>query len=261
LAKGRGTEIWKHVLIAVVALAGGLVNSVAGGGSLLTFPTLVFIGVPAVTANATNTVGLWPGSLGGLIGFRRDLGRSGLALLLGAPSVLGGILGAYLLLHTPQHLFLLMAPFLVLAATVLLATQEIISRRLHRAEVPRDPSAAWVAGAVGFQLLVGTYGGFFGGGIGILMLAALALLGLKDIHQMNGLKNLFAICINGVAAIYFAAAGAVLWVDAAIMAGAAVTGGLAGAALAHRMGREFVRRAVVAIGVFATISLALKLVL
>jgi uncharacterized membrane protein YfcA len=249
------------VLVAVVALAGGLVNSIAGGGSLLTFPTLVFIGVPPVAANATNTVGLWPGSLGGLIGFRRDLGHSRLTLLLGIPSILGGILGAYLLLHTPQHLFLLMAPFLVMAATVLLATQEVISRRLRRAEVPRDPSPAWVAGAIAFQFLVGTYGGFFGGGIGILMLAALALLGLRDIHQMNGLKNLFAICINGVAAIYFVAAGAVLWVDAGIMAGAAVTGGLAGAAIAHRLGQAFVRRAVVAIGVFATISLALKLVL
>src|SRR5207244_5577165 len=116
----------------------------------------------------------------------------------------------------------------------------------------------WLVGAVAFQLIVATYGGFFGAGIGILMLAALALLGLKDIHQMNGLKNVLAISINGVAAIYFVARGAVAWTDAILMAVASVAGGLAGAALAHRLGRGFVRRAVVAIGLFATGSLLVR---
>jgi uncharacterized membrane protein YfcA len=247
----------RHAIIFCVAVLAGLVNAIAGGGSLLSFPTLVWVGVPAIRANATNTVGLWPGSFGGLLGFRRDLPGTGFVVLLGVPSLIGGFVGAFLLLRTPQHVFEIIAPFLVLMATVLLAVQEPISRRLRRG-VPSDPSRLWLAGAVGFQLLVATYGGFFGAGMGILMLAALALMGLEDIHQMNGLKNLLAICINGVAAIYFVVAGAVVWVDAALMAVAAIGGGLAGASLAHRLGRTFVRRAVIVIGLGSTISLALR---
>lgn len=248
-------------MIAGVAVVSGLVNAVAGGGSLLTFPTLVWLGIPAIAANATNTIGLWPGSLGGLFGFRRDIPRSRLVVVLGVPSLAGGVLGAYLLLNTPQHLFLVLAPFLVLGATVMLAIQEPVSRRIGRSRTTGgQESGRWLAGAVAFQFAVATYGGFFGAGIGILMLGALALIGLSDIHEMNGLKNLFAICINGVAAIYFALAGAVVWLDAGIMAAAAVVGGLSGAALAHRLGRAFVRRAVIVVGAGATISLAIRLV-
>jgi len=233
------------------------VNSIAGGGSLITFPTLIFLGVSPVRANVTNTVGLWPGSFGGVIGFRRDMPDPNLTALLAIPSLIGGIVGAFLLLHTPVHLFEVMAPFLVLGATLLLAVQEQLSRRLART-LPIAGSGPWIVVAVGFQLLVAMYGGFFGAGIGILMLAALALLGMKDIHQMNGLKNVLAIAINGVAAIYFIAAGAVVWVDALLMAVASVIGGLTGAALAHRLGRTFVRRAVVAIGLLATASLLVR---
>jgi uncharacterized membrane protein YfcA len=233
------------------------VNSIAGGGSLISFPTLVFLGVPAVRANATSTVGLWPGSFGGVIGFRRDMPDRRLIVTLAIPSLAGGLIGAYLLLRTPAHLFEVLAPFLVLAATVLLAVQDPLSRRLTRV-LPSEGSGPWLVAAVIFQLIVATYGGFFGAGIGILMLAALALLGLKDIHQMNGLKNVLAISINGVAAVYFVARGAVNWVDAILMATASIAGGLIGAALAHRLGRQFVRRAVVAIGLGATASLLVR---
>ena len=249
---------WKHGIVLVAAVAGGFVNSIAGGGSLLTFPTLVWVGVAPVAASATNTVGLWPGSFGGAVGFRRHMPERPVIVLLGIPSLLGGIIGAVLLLRTPEHLFEGLAPVLVFLATVLLAVQEPLSKRISRGSLVGERSARFAGAAVVFQLLVGIYGGFFGAGIGIMMLAALAILGLTDIHQMNGLKNLLAIAINGVAAVYFVAQGAVLWTDAGLMAVGSVAGGLGGAALANRLGRRLVRRAVIAIGAAASVSLLLK---
>lgn len=249
---------WKHGIVLVAAVAGGFVNSIAGGGSLLTFPTLVWVGVAPVAASATNTVGLWPGSFGGVVGFRHHLPERSVIVLLGVPSLLGGIIGAVLLLRTPQQVFEGLAPVLVFLATVLLALQEPVSKRIARGSLVGERSATFAVAAVVFQLMVGIYGGFFGAGIGIMMLAALAILGLTDIHQMNGLKNLLAIAINGVAAVYFVAQGAVLWTDAGLMAVGSVAGGLGGAALAHRLGRRLVRRAVIAIGAAASVSLLLK---
>lgn len=247
-------------MVLVAAVAGGFVNSIAGGGSLLTFPTLVWVGVPPVAASATNTVGLWPGSFGGLVGFRRHLPGRAVVVLLGVPSLVGGTIGAVLLLRTPQNVFEGLAPLLVFGATVLLTVQEPLARRISRGSLVGKRTAGFTVTAVSFQLLVGVYGGFFGAGIGIMMLAALAILGLTDIHEMNGLKNLLAIAINGVAAVYFAVEGAVLWTDAGLMAVGSVAGGLGGAALAHRLGRRAVRQVVIVIGVFASISLLLKFV-
>jgi len=250
---------WKHAVVLAVATAGGFVNAIAGGGSLLTFPTLVWVGVAPVAASATNTVGLWPGSLGGVLGFRRHLPERSVIALLAVPSLMGGIVGAVLLLHTPQRIFEALAPALVLGATVLLAVQEPLSGVLRqRSSLVGERTAGFATAAVVFQFVVGVYGGFFGAGIGIMMLAALAVLGLTDIHQMNGLKNVLAITINGVAAVYFALQGAVVWADVALMAGGSIAGGLGGAAVAQRLGRRAVRRAVVAIGVIASISLVFK---
>lgn len=249
---------WKHGLVLVAAVAGGFVNSIAGGGSLLTFPTLVWIGIPPVAASATNTVGLWPGSFGGVVGFRRHLPERPVIVLLGVPSLIGGIVGAVLLLHTPQHVFEGIAPVLVFLATVLLAVQEPLAKRISRGRLVGERSPGFAAAAVIFQFLVGVYGGFFGAGIGIMMLAALAILGLTDIHEMNALKNLLAIGINGVAAVYFVTQGAVLWTDAALMAAGSIAGGLAAAAVANRLGRRLVRQTVIAIGVAASVSLLLK---
>ena len=186
-----------------------------------------------------------------MFGFRHDLAKLPRRLyLLTIPSLLGGAAGAILLMHTSTKTFELLVPWLILGATLLLAFQEIITRHLpHR----------WPVGLVFvFQLLVGIYGGYFGAGMGILMLAALGLMGLTDLHQMNGLKNLLAICINGIAAIYFAVSGAVIWLDALLMAVAAILGGLLGAKIAHKLGRKFVRGAVVAIGLGMTVALFLK---
>jgi uncharacterized membrane protein YfcA len=251
-------DLWKELVVAGAAFAAGLINSIAGGGTLVSFPALLWTGRDPVLANATSTVALWPASLAGVYGFRRELkGGARLFLLFGAPSLLGGVLGAVLLLRTPSETFARLVPFLILFATLLLAAQEPISRKLGKAEGD-GRSRAWWTGAVVFQFLVGVYGGYFGAGIGILMLAALGLLGFTDIHRMNALKNLLAICINGVAAVYFIASGAVIWSDVLVMTFAAIAGGYTGARLAYRLGRRFVRIAVIVIGLVMSVSLFFK---
>lgn len=248
-------SIWQEIVVFASAFAAGMINSVAGGGTLLSFPALVWIGRDPVIANATSTVALWPGSFGGLLGFRRELRTSKRWVLwLSVPSLLGGALGAYLLLRTPSETFSAVVPYLILGATLLMALQDWITKRL-RLEKNERPGRAWWVGALIFQFLVGIYGGYFGAGIGILMLAALGLLGLTDIHEMNGLKNLFALLINGVAALYFIIYGAVIWIDVLVMAAAAVAGGYFAAGVARRMGRAAVRRIVILIGLSMAISL------
>jgi uncharacterized membrane protein YfcA len=252
-------NLWQEAVVAAAAFAAGLINSIAGGGTLVSFPALLWAGRDPVLANATSTVALWPASLAGVYGFRRDLkGGARTFLLFGAPSLAGGILGAALLLRTPSQTFGRLVPFLILFATLLLAAQEPISRRLRGTNEEHRPTRAWWAGACVFQFFVGVYGGYFGAGIGILMLAALGLLGFTDIHRMNALKNLLAICINGVAAVYFTASGAVLWSDVLVMTFAAVAGGYTGARLAYRLGRRFVRLAVILIGLVMSVSLFVK---
>jgi len=256
-------SIWQSLIIFAAAFVAGMVNSVAGGGTLISFPALVWVGRDVIIANATSAVALWPGSLGGLLGYRRELGDTRRWMLwFGLPSVVGGILGAVLLLRTPPRTFAAIVPYLIFFATVLFAAQERITGALRgRDAAERGPAEAvtrgraWWAGAILFQFLVAVYGGYFGAGIGILMLAALGLLGLTDIHQMNGLKNFFALCINGVAAAYFIVSGAVNWTDVLVMSAGAVAGGYGGAGLARRLGRAFVRRAVIAIGFAMAVSL------
>jgi uncharacterized membrane protein YfcA len=250
-----------YLVIAIAAFVAGGINSIAGGGTLLSFPALMYIGVPAVMANATNTVAIWPGSFAGVLGFREDIKKLPRWLFwLVIPSLLGGLAGALILLRTPEKTFARIVPLLILGATLLLAAQEVISRRLNRfiSASHGQPSRGWIIFAFTFQFLVAIYGGYFGAGMGILMLAALGLIGMQDLHQMNGLKNLLAICLNGLAAIYFALQGAVVWTDVLIMAVASILGGFAGARLAHRLGRKFVRGAVVVIGLTMTVVLFLK---
>jgi uncharacterized membrane protein YfcA len=250
-------NLWQEAVVAAAAFAAGMINSIAGGGTLVSFPALLWLGRASTLANATSTVALWPASLAGLYGFRRELKGSGRDFALFAvPSLLGGVLGALLLLRTPTEMFDRLVPFLILFATLLLAAQEPISRRLRAGrEEEHQPTRAWWAGALVFQFGVGVYGGYFGAGIGILMLAALGLLGFTDIHRMNALKNLLAICINGVAAVYFIGSGAVIWTDVLVMTFAAIAGGYSGARLAYRLGRRFVRLFVIAIGLVMSVSL------
>ena len=242
------------------AFLAGAINSVAGGGTLVTFPTLIWLGQAPVTANATSTVAIWPGSVGSMFGYRRELKTTPLRMLaLVIPSLAGGLLGALLLKWTPPALFDRLVPFLVLFATVLFMSQQTLQRRFAPEQGAAHESGRWLAGAVLFQFLVGLYGGYFGAGIGILMLAALGILGFTDIHQMNGLKNFFGMCINGVAALYFIWAHMVHWPDVLLMALGAVAGGVGGSGAARRLGRPMVRRAVIAIGFAMTAALFWKL--
>jgi len=254
-----GSHVWQLVALFGAAIAGGAVNAIAGGGSVITFPALLFVGVGPILASATNTVAIWPASVAGAFGFRGDVkGAPPSMYWLLVPSVIGGTLGALLLLRTPTHLFELIAPYLVLAATVLLAVQGRVSRRVHRDPRKAHAPRWWIA-AVAVQLAVSVYGGFFGAGIGILMLATLGLIGFTDIHRMNGLKNLYATFINGAAMIYFAVSGTVVWPAVAVMVAGAVAGGVGAAGLAHRVGRQTVRRLIVVIGVAMTIALIVRI--
>jgi len=258
-----------HMAVAFgAAFLAGAINSVAGGGTLVSFPTLIWLGLPSVAANATSTVGIWPAAWSSMLGYRREIrSTSPRMLVLVVPSVIGGIAGAILLRCTPQSTFDLLVPFLILFATLLFMAQETVQRwfkvanaSAHHNDPGRDAAASrWLAGAMTFQLLVALYGGYFGAGIGILMLAALSILGLTDIHQMNGLKNFFGGCINGVAALYFIWARMVDWPFVFIMVLGAIAGGYGGAGMARRMGRTAVRRVVIAIGFGMAISLFVKL--
>ena len=249
-----------HGLVAfVAAFLAGTINSVAGGGTLVSFPALIWLGLNSVQANATSTVAIWPGSLGGMWGYRRELRTADAKMLaLVAPSLVGGITGALLLHWTRPELFDKLVPFLILFATLLFMVQDPIQRRLKTEGGPRHKSGRWLVGAMLFQLFVALYGGYFGAGIGILMLAALSILGLTDIHQMNGLKNFFALCINGVAALYFIWANMVNWPYVVIMAVGAVSGGYLCAGVARRLGRTAVRRIVIAVGFAMAVGLFVK---
>jgi len=217
----------------------------------------VWLGVPPIIANATNTAALWPGSLGAVWGYRRELRDTAPRMYwLIVASVLGAITGAVLLRVTPAALFDRLVPLLILFATLLFAVQERLQRLF---DMTPEHQRKWFAGAMLLQFFVSVYGGYFGAGMGVLMLAALAILGHDDIHQMNGLKNVLAMFINAVAAAYFVAAGMVILGDALVMAVGATIGGVASAGMARRMGRKAVRRAVIVIGFAMTVVLFFRL--
>jgi len=253
-------SIPSFILIFIAAAIGSGVNSVAGGGTLVTFPAIVWLGLSPLVANATSTVALWPGAVGSMWAYRGELtGARRWLTWFTIPSLAGGAFGAWLLLHTSAHRFDDIVPFLVLGATVLFVVQRPLTRWLApgRSEFgaegqPLPRPAAWVLAA---QFAVGVYGGYFGAGIGILMLATLGAMGLTGIHRMNGLKNWGAMCMNGIAAVAFAASGLVVWPVAIAMTAGALAGGYVGARLALRAGQVWVRRAVILTGLIAFIWL------
>ena len=316
-------------LAALAATAGAAVNAIAGGGTLITFPTLIAIGIPPIVANATSSVALWPGTVGSMWGYRRELvGARAWAIRFAIPSLLGGIVGALLLLRTSSERFSAIVPFLVLGATVLFMGQGPLGAYLRRRQaiarealagagrsggtvdktVPLEPArgvppvgsrqnagrpdahtaeAQHPAGAMPatagqgvvaldpatsrpeqlaappvaflvYQFLVSIYGGYFGAGMGILMLAALGFMGLVNIHQMNGLKNWGGTCINLVAVTIFAVSGIVNWPIALVMAIGAAIGGYAGSGLAQRVEQRTVRRAIIGIGLASGVWLLVQ---
>ena len=246
--------------LIAAAFAAGLINSIAGGGTLITFPVLVWLGLDPKIANATSTVALWPGLFGGLFGYRRELENSSAILLrLGLTSVIGGGIGAWLLIWTPSPTFARLVPFLILFATLLFMAQGPINRRLRLDAAAGAPKASWWFGAIVFQFFSSMYGGYFGAGNGIMMLAALGLLGMRDINRANGIKNFLGICINSIAVLSFAITGLVLWPAALVMAGAALLGGYVGAHVAVRVQQIMIRRAIVTIGFVITFVMLWRL--
>ena len=242
------------------AFAAGAINSIAGGGTLITFPVLIWLGFDAKVANGTSTVALWPGLFGGLFGYRRLLENSSPILIrLGLTSIIGGAVGAWLLILMPSKVFAKQVPFLILFATLLFMSNGLLNNRLHLGSLEDNPTKRWWTGAIIFQFFSAIYGGYFGAGNGILMLAAMGLLGLNELNRANGIKNFFGICINSIAVLSFAWAGLVVWPDALVMACGALAGGYFGASMAVRIGQLWVRRGVVVIGLVIFVAMLWKL--
>lgn len=242
------------VMLCVAAALAGLVNSVAGGGTLLTFPALSLVLGPSasatVIANATSTVAVFPGSLASAWGYRRELaGMKAWVIPLLLPSILGGGLGAILLTRRDPKEFYVLVPWLILLATTLFLLQPLISKWTGIGKPHATPSTLAKYGIMTFQFMIALYGGYFGAGIGILMLSTLALMGISDIHQMNSIKTLLASLINGVALVFFFWSDKVNWSLAIPMMVASIAGGFFGAVVARRLDKNFVRYIVVAIGI------------
>jgi uncharacterized protein len=246
-----------HVMIAALAafLAGGI-NSVAGGGTLISFPTLVWLGLPPITANATSAVAIWPGSLGSIWGFRSEVRQVAARMKwLSISSLIGGGVGAILLRATPAALFEELVPFLILFATILFIAEAPIQKQLRGRNGTHDMG---IASALGLTFLVAIYGGYFGAGMSIMMLSLLGILGMADIFQRNALSSLFSLSVNGVAAIVFIWLEMVDWYYVLPMAIAAVLGGYAAARVARRVGRVVIRRFVIVVGLAVTLMLFLR---
>jgi uncharacterized protein len=240
---------------------GGALNAVAGGGSFVAFPALLFTGVAPIAANATNTVALWVGTTASSGAYRKHLDISRRVMVpLAVSSVIGGIAGAYLLLHTPEHTFLRALPWLMLGATLLF----MFGKRLARGSggstagsivgsIANNASTSALAAATVFELAVAVYGGYFGGGLGIVNLAMFAALGMTDIHAMNALKAVLGGIINGIAAVTFVLAGAVVWKQGSVMIVGALFGGYFGAHYAQKLPAAWIRGFVIAVGIGMTV--------
>jgi uncharacterized membrane protein YfcA len=232
------------------ALVAGAMNAVAGGGSFISFPTLVFLGLPPIVANATNNTAMWVGTMSSVGGYREELRGSrhlGVAIAIAAA---GSVLGAELLLHTPEATFARLIPWLLLFATLLFATLLFggsgrFGRTADGAKRPQERlGARWFPALFGVSI----YGGYFGAGIGIVLLAMLALAGWTHIHRMNAVKALLTTAINGIAVVPFLVARKIAWEEAAVLTAGAVIGGYFGARTARRVDPRLVRLLVVAVG-------------
>jgi uncharacterized membrane protein YfcA len=242
------------ILLGVAGFGAGVVNAIAGGGTLISFPALLHSGIGALSANATNTTAVTPGSAASVLAYRKYLSqeRHRVAVLIW-PSLLGGLSGAWLLLHTPEKAFNAVVPWLILFACALLAVQGPVARwvaQRTRSTAARVPPALVVA-----QFLISVYGGYFGAGIGILMLAAMAIFVPQGLQAANALKVLFATLINGISALYFLAMGAVHLPEAVLMATTAIAGGWVGAHVAQRLPARVMRLLVIGFGVTVAVKL------
>jgi len=245
------------LVLGLAGFAAGAINAIAGGGSLVSFPALLLTGMPEVAANATNTLAVWPGSITAVLAYRVELrARRHEALALSVPAAIGGLLGAAVLLHTSEQAFRAVVPWLILFACALLSLQDRIAK-LWGAPRPsaegKVPLSLWL-----IQLAVSVYGGYFGAGMGILMLAVLALTLPFSMQHANAIKVWLGLVINAAAALYFLLKGSAHLPEAAWMALASLAGGWVGAKLARRMRASLLRGVVVAYGVLVALRLLMR---
>lgn len=261
-------DILQACALFVAAIMAGALNSVAGGGTFITFPTLLFTGVPSINANATNTIAVFPGSLASVAAYRRELVlHRNLALTLASSSVIGGVVGSIVLINTDPKTFQTLIPYLLLLATLIFTFGSPFNAWLRkRAKARLNPdtpvktgrSRKVIGGILVLQFITGIYGGFFGGGIGIVILATLALIGLENINEMNAIKTLLASCINGVATVIFIVSGKIFWPQAIVMIIGATIGGYVGAYYARKINPLWLRRFVIVFGFALTIYFFVK---
>ena len=246
-------DLQTAIFLFFAGVLGSALNAVAGGGSFIAFPALMFSGVPPIQANATNAVALWVGVTASSGAYRKHLDISRRVMIpLAVTSVIGGIVGAFLLLRTPPHTFLEILPWLMLGATLLFVFGGRLARG-SKSGLAHDASRSAIAVAALFELVVAVYGGYFGGGVGIVNLAMLAALGMTDIHAMNALKVVLGGIINGIAVVTFTLAGAVAWKPGFIMIAGAIVGGYFGAHYAQKLPQSWIRAFVIAVGTSMTI--------
>ena len=247
-------------LVVAAGLAAGAINTIVGSGSLITFPTLLFLGYPPLVANVSNTLGLVPGVLSGVVGYRRELaGQRSRAIPLLVAGGLGGLTGAIVLLVLPESAFNRIVPILILVACGLMAVQPRLTAWIAERRSRGDATPAHDGGPL---LLIGVYatgiyGGYFGAGQGVILIALLAILIADDLQRLNGLKNAIAVTINAVAAVLFIAVAPVAWEAVLLIAIGSIVGGQIGATVGRRMSPVLLRAAVIVIGLIVAIRLLL----
>ena len=247
------------VIIALAGVGAGAINTIVGSGTLITFPTLLAVGVPPVLANVSNNIGLVPGSASGAYGYRRELrGQRRRVLVLGAASLAGGTVGAVLLLVLPPSAFDAVVPVLILLGVALVLVQPRVSaavarRRERRGDVRRDV-ARWVWP---FVALAGVYGGYFGAAQGVILMGLLGIGVADDLQRLNGLKNVLAMLVNGVAAVIFIAVADVDWLVVALVAVGATVGGQLGATIGRRLPSWALRGVIAVVGIAAVVFFVL----
>lgn len=254
-------SLGQALLVVLAGLCAGTINTLVGSGTLLTFPILLAIGLPPVTANVSNTLGLLPGTLSGAFGYRRELAaQRPRILVLGSASLLGGITGAVLLLALPSQTFEAVIPYLIFGAVGLVIVQPLLSRALARRTQERAAARAdrahditillWI-----LVLLAGIYGGYFGAAQGVILLAIMGALLVDDMQNINGLKNVLAAIVNGIAAIIFVSSTHIDWLAAGLLAIGSVVGGLVGAHTGRRLSPAVFRGLIVVVGLVAAVKI------
>ncbi|MGK4580433.1 sulfite exporter TauE/SafE family protein [Kitasatospora sp. HPMI-4] len=243
--------LWEGLLVLVAGLGAGTINTVVGSGTLITFPVLLALGLPPVTANVSNTLGLVPGALSGAIGYRRELtGQAPRLRRLGAAALLGGLLGAYLLVRLPGSAFKAIVPVLILLALVLVVVQPRVARAMaarRRGEAAAEAGPLLLAGV----FLTGVYGGYFGAAQGVLLIALMGMLLDDGMQRINAAKNVLALIVNGVAAVFFLLTSHIDWTVVLLIAAGSVLGGQLGARIGRRLAPPVLRGIIVAVGLVA----------